>query len=78
MIVPAPYWTDKWAEKGATHGSPYAYDTRVPLLFAGAGILPGRRTGPVTTLDIAPTLATLLGILVPGGCEGRILGDDLK
>jgi predicted AlkP superfamily pyrophosphatase or phosphodiesterase len=78
VIVPAPYWTEKWAEKGATHGSSYAYDTRVPMLFAGAGIRPGRRADPVTTLDIAPTLAVLLGVLMPSGCEGRVLGDDLK
>ena len=78
VIVPAPYWTEKWAEKGATHGSPYAYDTRVPMVFAGAGIRPGRRPEPVTTLDIAPTLATLLGVLCPSGCEGRVLGEDLK
>jgi len=78
VIVPAPYWTERWAEKGATHGSPYAYDTRVPIVFAGAGIRPGRRADPVTTLDIAPTLATLLGVLMPSGCEGRVLGDDLK
>lgn len=78
VIVPAPYWTESWAEKGATHGSPYAYDTRVPILLAGAGICPGRRTDAVTTLDIAPTLATLLGVLHPSGCEGRVLGEDLK
>jgi predicted AlkP superfamily pyrophosphatase or phosphodiesterase len=77
VIIPAPFWTEKWAEKGATHGSPYAYDTRVPMVFAGAGIRAGRRTEPVTTLDIAPTLAALLGVIMPSGCEGRVLGDDL-
>jgi predicted AlkP superfamily pyrophosphatase or phosphodiesterase len=78
VIVPEPFWVPNYAATGATHGTPYAYDTSVPLLLAGAGIKPGRYTQRVSTLDIAPTLSDLLGVLQPSGCEGRVLSGALK
>ena len=58
---------------GTTHGSPYAYDRRVPLIFWGAGIEPARVEGPAAPVDIAPTLARRLGVEVPAGLAGRVL-----
>ncbi|MCG8467576.1 MAG: alkaline phosphatase family protein [Gemmatimonadetes bacterium] len=58
-------------ETTATHGSPYAHDRHVPLVFMGPGIAPGRHSAPVRTVDIAPTLAALLGIPTPGDLDGR-------
>jgi predicted AlkP superfamily pyrophosphatase or phosphodiesterase len=72
VLVPAPFWMPGKL-LGTTHGSPYNYDTYVPLLLAGPGIHPGRFTARVSTLDLAPTLASLLGILAPAGSEGHIL-----
>lgn len=46
----------------ATHGSPYDYDSHVPVIFYGAGVRPGVHSGFVRTVDIAPTLAALLGL----------------
>ncbi len=46
----------------ATHGSPYDYDSHVPIIFYGAGIRPGVHSNFVRTVDIGPTLALLLGI----------------
>lgn len=46
----------------ATHGSPYDYDSHVPIIFYGAGIRRGVHSGFVRTVDIAPTLAQLLGV----------------
>lgn len=77
IMVADPYWVSGRLT-GATHGTPYAYDTSVPLLLAGAGIKPGRYTQRVSTLDIAPTLSDLLGILQPSGCEGQVLSQALK
>lgn len=77
ITVADPYWVPARV-KGATHGTPYAYDTSVPLLLAGAGIKAGRYTQRVSTLDIAPTLSDLLGILQPSGCEGHVLSQALK
>lgn len=46
----------------ASHGSPYDYDSNVPIVFYGPGIAAGKRSEFVRTVDIAPTLAVLLGI----------------
>jgi predicted AlkP superfamily pyrophosphatase or phosphodiesterase len=60
-------------EFGTSHGSPYAYDRAVPLIFFGPGVEPGRVDGAAATVDIAPTLARLLGIEAPSGLDGRAL-----
>lgn len=65
-------------DTGSTHGSPYEYDTHVPLILAGPGVQPGSYARAADMADFAPTLATLLGINAPAGCEGRALGDILK
>jgi predicted AlkP superfamily pyrophosphatase or phosphodiesterase len=58
----------------ATHGSPYAYDTQVPLLLYGpAWVKPGRIDAPVEVIDIAPSLSRLLGVETPAGSEGQLL-----
>ncbi len=46
----------------ATHGSPYDYDSNVPIVFYGAGIVPGKHAEFVRTVDIGATLAALLGV----------------
>lgn len=55
------------------HGSPYAYDRAVPLVFWGPGVTRGRVSGPAGPVDIAPSLARLLGITPPDGLDGRPL-----
>jgi predicted AlkP superfamily pyrophosphatase or phosphodiesterase len=68
LIVPAPFWPEDFStptrprQYGATHGTPYYYDQRVPIFFMGYGIQPGEYFGAVTPADIAPTLAALCGI----------------
>ena len=74
VLVSDPFWVPGTLS-GTTHGSPYAYDTQVPLLLAGPGIRPGRNAARVSTLDLAPTLADLLGVLPPAGSEGRVLAE---
>ena len=58
-------------EYAAGHGSPWAYDRRVPLVFWGPW-KGGERPEPVRTVDLAPTLARELGIK-PGPVDGRAL-----
>ena len=63
-----------WIEdriRGAEHGSPYEYDTHVPLLWYGWIIGKGESTEPVKMVDVTPTLAALLGINPPKGCIGK-------
>ena len=57
----------------ATHGSPWRYDTFVPLIFAGAGLQPQRVFREVETLDLATTLAAIVGTNRPSGSSGQVL-----
>jgi arylsulfatase A-like enzyme len=56
----------------AGHGSPWDYDRRVPILFWGPWNA-GQRQDPVRTVDIAATLAKLLGLRSDGPLDGRPL-----
>jgi predicted AlkP superfamily pyrophosphatase or phosphodiesterase len=56
-----------------THGSPYNYDTHVPVIIFGAGVHAGRYDVECSPSDIAPTLAALLGIEPPPNRTGRVL-----
>ncbi|MEQ1760752.1 MAG: alkaline phosphatase family protein [Vicinamibacterales bacterium] len=75
MIVFRPHWL-VGTTNGANHGTSYGYDTRVPIILAGAGIKSGAHTRRVTPLDIAPTLAHLAGITLPHA-QGQVLIDAL-
>ena len=73
MVVPKEYWfMSPRAVIGTTHGSPYEYDTHVPVIFLGGGIKAGRSKASVTPADIAPTLGDLAGVKLPMA-EGRAL-----
>jgi predicted AlkP superfamily pyrophosphatase or phosphodiesterase len=69
----APYVVAEPKPEGTTHGSPWEYDTHVPLLWFGAGIRPGMFRDAVSMADLAPTLSALLGIPEPSGSSGTIL-----
>lgn len=58
---------------GTTHGTPYPYDRAVPLVFWGRGVEPGVVRGRAASVDLAPTLSTLLGVDPPAGLDGQIL-----
>ena len=77
VVALKPYWMFG-RPPGTTHGSPYDYDTNVPLLFYGPPwILPGRIDTRVEMDDVAPTLAKLLGIPAPSSSEGKLLPLEL-
>jgi hypothetical protein len=63
---------------GTSHGSPYAYDTHVPVLFFGAGVRAGMHERPVGTVDVAPTLAELLGVQRPEDLDGHSLAQLVR
>ncbi len=54
------------ASAGAEHGSLSDTDLAVPLILCGGGLKPGRVTGPVSTVQIAATIANYLGFAAPG------------
>lgn len=55
------------------HGSPWNYDTHVPIIFAGPGIEPQRVSRKVATVDVAVTLADIMGTTQPSGASGNVL-----
>jgi predicted AlkP superfamily pyrophosphatase or phosphodiesterase len=57
-------------EFGTGHGSPYHYDRWVPFIVYGAGVSAGTHDEPAATVDLAPTLAALLGITAPPDLDG--------
>jgi predicted AlkP superfamily pyrophosphatase or phosphodiesterase len=61
----------------STHGSPWNYDTFVPIIFAGAGLAPKQVDRKVLTIDVAPTLSAFLGISAPSGAVGKPLAEVL-
>ena len=61
----------------AVHGSPYAADRLVPIIFYGSGIRVGEQTDGARTVDVAPTLAAAAGIAMPKDLDGRVLSDVL-
>jgi predicted AlkP superfamily pyrophosphatase or phosphodiesterase len=71
FIVPEPYYLTE--ATGTSHGTPYGYDTHVPVIFFGPQIKPGIFHQNIAVNDIAPTLATLLGVETPSGSIGRVL-----
>lgn len=61
----------------ATHGSPWTYDTHVPLLWLGAGIRPGTYERTVSPAHLGPTMAKLLGVEAPSGATVEALLEAL-
>lgn len=61
----------------ATHGSPWDYDRRVPILFWRKGMTPFEQPLGVETVDILPTLAAQIGLPLPAGSiDGKCLDLD--
>jgi predicted AlkP superfamily pyrophosphatase or phosphodiesterase len=75
-IVFEPYWIRQ--AEGTTHGTPYNYDTHIPLILMGPGIRTGTYLRDAALNDLAPTLAQLLRIETPAGSSGRTLGEALS
>ena len=69
-----PNWMFASTSSVATHGSPYGYDTQVPLLvYAPGWYKPGSVETPVDMASMAPTLARLLGVARPPAAAAAVL-----
>jgi len=73
--VPPPFAVGSL--EGTEHATPYSYDTQVPLAFYGLAFQPGTYRTRVEPVDLAPTLASLLGIIAPSHSIGRVLTEAL-
>jgi predicted AlkP superfamily pyrophosphatase or phosphodiesterase len=67
-----------WTSLATTHGSVYRYDTHVPWLLRLPSGTGGVITAPVFTVDVAPTLAGLVGLAPPGDIDGVDRSDLLS
>jgi hypothetical protein len=72
---PGYYW---YTTRYATHGTPHDLDARIPVLFMGPMVKPGRYTKPIFSVDVAPTLAAMLGIQPTERVDGRVLTEVLR
>lgn len=62
----------------ATHGSPWAYDTNVPLAMYGPNWVKAGKYGDSETVDLGRTIAHVLNVRPPNGCEGRVLIEAMR
>jgi len=75
MVVPREghFITRPDADVAYMHGSPWAYDVSIPVMFAGPAVEPGDYPRPCRQQDIAPTLAAALGVRMPPTSTGHVL-----
>jgi len=81
FVVFAPHWFINDFDGlvvAATHGSPWRYDTFVPVIFAGAGVKPKRIYREIHTVDVASTLSAILGTNRPSGARGEVLQEVVR
>ena len=62
----------------STHGSPWPYDTHVPVIFAGMSLSGKKISRAITPYDVAPTLSALLNIAEPSGSIGNTLNEVIE
>ncbi|MCW3818484.1 alkaline phosphatase family protein [Micromonospora sp. DR5-3] len=79
VIEPEPGWSiggDPAGGVAGRHGA--TTELHVPLVLSGAGVLPGVHPVDPHHVDIAPTIAALLGIQPPSGAQGRVLSESIR
>ena len=75
-VAQEPYWfLFEKGPIGVMHGSPWEYDTYVPLIFSGPGIGQETITRLVHPSDLTPTLSSYLDINPPATSTGKILNE---
>ena len=80
-VVFEPHWFVSefdGASVTGSHGSPWRYDTHVPVIWMGPDIDAARIGRRVETVDVAPTIAAYLGIRPPSGTRGRVMTEVLE
>ena len=75
FLIPKKYWTMKYPH-GASHGTPYDYDTHIPLVFSRGGSKSKINTKRVESVDIAPTIAKYLNVQFPNDIDGKAFNLD--
>ncbi len=78
QIILKSNYIEAFLTTGTTHGMWYPYDAHIPLLWYGWGIKAGKTNRETYMTDIAPTLAALLHIQMPGGNIGKVISEVMK
>ena len=78
FLVLAPYAVPVSGTTGTTHLTPWNYDTQVPLILWGSPFKMAVYATPCQPIDLAATLAAILGLTQPSGSEGKPLSMALK
>lgn len=77
-LIPNPYVITAGGEftrRGTNHGTPYDYDAHVPMIFLRPGQESETVSRPVRTVDVAPTIAEILGVTFPAAVNGVSLAE---
>jgi hypothetical protein len=74
-LAPYNYWLSSYS---AQHGSPNDSDARVPIIFYGNAVKPGRYPEFARVVDMAPTLAAIVHATPQEKLDGRILQDAIR
>jgi hypothetical protein len=80
-FVLRPSYLASWpgmVKQGTEHGSPWNYDTHVPILFFGQGVVKGEVLRHISITDIAPTIAMLVGMTMPDASTGEVVPEVIR
>lgn len=77
LMVLKPFHVLESEKAGTSHGTPWSYDSEVPLFLFGKGIKPGLYGSVVRPVDLAPTMSAVLEMGSPASCEGVVLSEAL-
>ncbi len=78
LMIPAPYAVQVRGTTGSSHGLPWSYDAQVPMILWGSAFRPGFYPNACQPIDMAATLAAVLGLTQPSGAEGHPLIPALR
>jgi hypothetical protein len=77
-VIPKPYYFFAFAMTGTSHGTPYEYDTHVPVIAMGPGLAPGVRSERGSPEWIAPIILHLLGLEIPSHIPSSVPQDIFR
>ena len=76
VLRPGFFEKETWNNNhGTTHGSPWTYDTHVPVIFYGAGVHHTEVLRPTAITDIAPTISAIIGMTPPNASDGAVVNE---
>lgn len=78
LIVMKPYHVLESEPRGTSHGTPWSYDSEVPLYLFGRGVKAGQYATVPQAIDVAPTVSDLMELDAPAMSEGRPLSEALN